>query len=73
MRVVFAGEPIADSLGALILLESRHTPVYYFPRQDVRLDCMTRTDHRPVGRPLSRRAGRDSEFSSLVLADQASR
>ncbi len=45
VRVVFAGEPIADSLGALILLESRHTPVYYFPRQDVRLDCMTRTDH----------------------------
>src|SRR5207248_4021797 len=47
VRVKFNGETIADSTHAHLLFETRHLPVYYFPRSDVRLDLMTPTDpHR---------------------------
>jgi len=45
VRVTFNGESIADSTGAHLLSETRHLPVYYFPRADVRLDLMTPTAH----------------------------
>ena len=45
VRVIFNGETIADSTNARLLFETRHLPVYYFPRSDVRLDLMTPTDH----------------------------
>jgi uncharacterized protein (DUF427 family) len=45
VRVKFNGETIADSTNAHLLYETRHLPVYYFPRSDVRLDLMTPTDH----------------------------
>ncbi len=45
VRVMFAGETVADSVNALLVRETRHTPVYYFPRDDVRMDLMTATDH----------------------------
>src|SRR5436190_24040982 len=45
VRVVFNGETIADSTNAHLLFETRHLPVYYFPRADVRLDLMAPTDH----------------------------
>jgi len=45
LRVVFNGETIADSLNAQYLFETRHIPVYYFPRDDVRMDLLERTDH----------------------------
>ena len=45
VRVNFNGETIADSTDAHLLFETRHLPVYYFPRADVRLDLMTPTDH----------------------------
>ena len=45
VRVKFAGEIIADSTNAHLLFETRHLPVYYFPRSDVRMDRMTPTDH----------------------------
>ena len=45
VRVKFNGETIADSTEARLLFETRHLPVYYFPRGDVRLDLMTPTDH----------------------------
>jgi uncharacterized protein (DUF427 family) len=44
VRVKFNGETIADSTNAHLLFETRHLPVYYFPRSDVRLDLMTPTD-----------------------------
>ena len=44
VRAVFNGETVADSKRALILRETRHTPVYYFPREDVRMDLAERTD-----------------------------
>jgi len=45
MRVVFAGETIADSRDTLVLLETRLPPVSYFPRKDVRMELLQRTDH----------------------------
>lgn len=45
VRVVFNGETVADSTAVRLLHETAHIPVYYFPREDVRLDLLTRTDH----------------------------
>ncbi len=45
LRVVFNGETIADSRQAQYLFETRHLPVYYFPREDVRMDLLERTEH----------------------------
>jgi len=45
VRVIFNGETIADSTNARLLFETRHLPVYYFPRGDVRMGLLTATDH----------------------------
>jgi uncharacterized protein (DUF427 family) len=45
VRVKFNGETIADSTRAHLLFETRHLPVYYFPRADVRMDKLTPTEH----------------------------
>ncbi len=45
IRVVFNGEAVADSRRALVMHETRLPLVYYFPRDDVRLDLLTPTDH----------------------------
>jgi uncharacterized protein (DUF427 family) len=45
VRVAFNGETIADSTNAHLLYETRHIPVYYFPRADVRTDLLTPTEH----------------------------
>ena len=45
VRVKFNGETIADSTEARLLFETRHLPVYYFPRADVRMDLLAPTDH----------------------------
>lgn len=45
VRVTFHGETVADSTRMMLLHETRHLPVYYFPLDDVRMDLMTRTDH----------------------------
>ena len=37
LRVVFAGETIADSTDTLVLHETRLPPVTYFPRRDARM------------------------------------
>lgn len=46
-RVVvrLAGVTIADSANALRLRESTYTPVLYIPREDVRMDLLSATDH----------------------------
>lgn len=46
VRVVYNGMTVADSSRALVLRETRLMPVYYFPREDVRMDLMQRTEHR---------------------------
>ncbi|MGE5269351.1 MAG: DUF427 domain-containing protein [Thiohalocapsa sp.] len=45
VRVQFNGTTVADSTNAQLLYETRHLPVYYFPRADVRFDLLTPTDH----------------------------
>ncbi|HEY1795548.1 MAG TPA: DUF427 domain-containing protein [Stellaceae bacterium] len=45
VRVKFGGETIADSTAANLLFETRHLPVYYFPRADVRMDLLRPTEH----------------------------
>ena len=45
VRVVFDGTSIADSSAAHLLFETRHLPIYYFPRADVRFDLLRRTEH----------------------------
>lgn len=36
---------VVDSARAMLMLEEDYAPVYYFPREDVRMDLLTRTDH----------------------------
>ena len=45
MQVVFNGETIADSTQTLVLFETRLADVHYFPRADVCMDFLRRTDH----------------------------
>jgi len=45
VRIVFAGETIADSITAVVLHETRLAPVYYFPRKDVHMEFLQRTKH----------------------------
>ena len=46
VRAVFnGGETIADSNSAHLLFETRHLPIYYFPRSDVRFDLLRATAH----------------------------
>ena len=44
LRVVLNGVTIADTNNGKRVLETSHPPVYYFPRQDVRMDLLTRAD-----------------------------
>lgn len=46
MRVVFNGETIADSTRAVIMHETRLAPAFYFPREDVRMAVLSRTERR---------------------------
>jgi uncharacterized protein (DUF427 family) len=45
VKVVFAGVTIADTGAALRVEETGHSPVYYLPEKDVRLDLMRPTEH----------------------------
>jgi uncharacterized protein (DUF427 family) len=40
VRVVFAGQVIADSARCYRVLETSHPPVYYIPREDIRADAL---------------------------------
>jgi uncharacterized protein (DUF427 family) len=45
VRVVVDGEVVADTTRALTLHESTYKPVFYIPREDVRMALFERTDH----------------------------
>ena len=45
IRVVYAGTTIVDAAHAMIMLEDGHAPVYYFARDKVRMDLLSRTTH----------------------------
>ena len=44
VRVMFGGEIVADSRRVKLMHEQGHLPVYYFPREDVRMDLLEATD-----------------------------
>ena len=44
VRVTLRGQIIADSERTLRVLETKHDAVIYFPREDVRMDLLERTD-----------------------------
>jgi len=44
-RAYFQGRLIADSTEALTLTEASYGPVTYFPRADVVMEALSRTDH----------------------------
>lgn len=46
VRVVFGGQPLADSRRALLLREAKCLPVYYFHPDDVRADFLQATERR---------------------------
>lgn len=46
VHVLHQGHQIADSVDVLILREADYPPVYYFPREDVAMDYLAKTDHR---------------------------
>ena len=48
VRVRFDGEFVADSERTLIVRETKHAPVVYFPREDVRFELLTRTEHETL-------------------------
>jgi uncharacterized protein (DUF427 family) len=45
IRGILAGETVVDSTLVKLLHEHAHLPVYYFPREDVRMDLLEPTDH----------------------------
>jgi uncharacterized protein (DUF427 family) len=46
VTATWEGEVVAESGNALLLRESGLAPVFYFPMEDVRMDLLSRTDHR---------------------------
>src|SRR5438132_247418 len=46
VRVIVADMTVADAFEPGLLFETGYRPVYYFPRRDVRMDLLERTDHR---------------------------
>lgn len=48
IRVAFAGTTVVDASHAMLMLEDGHGPVYYFAREQVRMDLLvptTRSTH----------------------------
>ena len=45
VRVMLGGETIADSKLAKLLHETGHLPVYYFPKEDIRMDLLQESEH----------------------------
>ena len=43
--MIFAGEVVADTRAAIRLDESDYPAVYYVPRNDVKMESLTRTTH----------------------------
>jgi len=48
LRVLFAGEVVAESRKGYRVLETSHPPTYYIPKADCRMDLLAPTDRRSV-------------------------
>jgi uncharacterized protein (DUF427 family) len=46
VRVEFGGEMVAESARAMRVLETSHPPVYYIPREDVRMERLRSSGQR---------------------------
>lgn len=46
IRVIFDGEVLADTKAAIKLDEADYPAVYYVPRNDVKMERLTRTSHQ---------------------------
>ena len=46
VRVEYGGTWVADSTNAVILHETRAPPMYYFPKDDVHMEFLEKTDHQ---------------------------
>lgn len=46
LRADIGGETLVDSDKGVVLNETRHDPMYYFPKDDVRMDLLEQTEHR---------------------------
>ena len=44
IRIIFNGEVLADSQQAFRVLETSHPPVYYLPREDIRMENLSQTE-----------------------------
>jgi uncharacterized protein (DUF427 family) len=67
VQVWFAGELIADSSRTLRVLETSHAPVYYIPRQDVRVGSLDPVPHRTWCEFKGQ-----ASYADLTVADQHS-
>ena len=45
VRALYQGHEIANSVNAILLAEADYRPVWYFPREDVAMGFLGRTDH----------------------------
>ena len=45
VRVYFNSQVIADSRQMMLLRETNTLPKYYFPKHDVRMDCLQQSKH----------------------------
>jgi uncharacterized protein (DUF427 family) len=68
VRVVFANVTVADSKRVMLLHEFGRLPVFYFPREDVRMDLMEASEHRTHS-PLKGEAS----YWTLRVGDRAAR
>jgi uncharacterized protein (DUF427 family) len=44
VRALYQGHEIADSQDAVVLMEASYAPVVYFPREDVEMEVLARTE-----------------------------
>jgi uncharacterized protein (DUF427 family) len=70
VRVVFAGETVAESKRVMLLREAKCLPAYYFPRTDVRLDRLVPSEHK-TRCPYKGEASYWSLRSGSQIANQA--
>ena len=83
IRAEFQGETIADSADVLVMHETRLAPVFYFPRQDVAMDHLVKSDrhtHCPFKGNASywaiqvgAKSARDAAWSYEAPYDESSR
>jgi uncharacterized protein (DUF427 family) len=65
IRVVVAGETVADSTSAKLLHETEHLPVYYLPERDVRTDLLEASE-RATNCPVKG----DASYLTIRVGDE---